>query len=125
MSKYDDLLVDKITLFKRIVHGRYRFPSHSFSQEAQDLISGMLANKLTQRLGCLAHAERDIKEHPFMEDINWGKLGKRMMKAPWVPQLRDPLDASCFESWDHLDDKETTGDYKKLSKKEQDIFVEF
>ena len=124
-TPFYDHNIDQITLFKRIVHGRYRFPSHSFSQEAQDLISGMLANKLTQRLGCLAHAERDIKEHPFMEDINWGKLGKRMMKAPWVPQLRDPLDASCFESWDHLDDKETTGDYKKLSKKEQDIFVEF
>jgi len=83
----------------------------------------MLADKLTQRLGCLAQAERDIKDHPFMEDINWGKLGKRMAKAPWVPQLRDPLDASCFESWDHL--KEMTGDYKQLSKKEQAIFTEF
>jgi len=124
-TPFYDHNIDQITLFKRIVHGRYRFPSHSFSREAQDLISGMLANKLTQRLGCLAQAERDIKDHPFMEDINWGKLGKRMMKAPWVPQLRDPLDASCFESWDHLDDKETTGDYKQLSKKEQDIFVDF
>jgi len=124
-TPFYDHNIDQITLFKRIVHGRYRFPSHSFSKEAQDLISGMLANKLTQRLGCLAQAERDIKDHPFMEDINWGKLGKRMAKAPWVPQLRDPLDASCFESWDHLDDKETTGDYKQLSKKEQAIFTEF
>ena len=37
----------------------------------------------------------------------------------------DPLDASCFESWDHLDDKETTGNYKTLSSKEQDIFKHF
>lgn len=124
-TPFYDHNIDQITLFKRIVHGRYRFPSHSFSEEAQDLIAGMLSNKLTQRLGCLAQAERDIKDHPFMGDINFGKLGKRMMKAPWVPLLRDPLDASCFESWDHLDDKETTGDYKPLSKKEQDIFHEF
>ena len=95
--------IDQITLFKRIVHGRYRFPSGYFSDAAQDLIKGLLANKSTQRLGCLAQAERDIKDHPFLEEINWGKLGKRMMKAPWVPRLRDPLDASCFESWDHLD----------------------
>lgn len=124
-TPFYDNNIDQITLFKRIVHGRYRFPSQSFSEEAQDLIAGMLANKLTQRLGCLAQAERDIKDHPFMGDINFGKLGKRMVKAPWVPLLRDPLDASCFESWDHLDDKETTGDYKPLSKKEQDIFHEF
>lgn len=124
-TPFYDHNIDQITLFKRIVHGRYRFPSHAFSEEAQDLIAGMLANKLTQRLGCLAQAERDIKDHPFMEEINFGKLGKRMSKAPWVPVLRDPLDASCFESWDHLDDKETTGDYKPISKKEQNIFVDF
>eukprot|EP00956_Cyclotella_meneghiniana_P037142 scaffold134820_cov57-Cyclotella_meneghiniana.AAC.8 len=99
---YDDN-IDQITLFKRIVHGRYRFPSGYFSDVAQDLIRGMLANKSTQRLGCLAQAERDIKDHPFLEEVNFGKLGKRLATAPWVPQLRDPLDASCFESWDHLD----------------------
>jgi len=123
-TPFYDHNIDQITLFKRIVHGRYRFPK-SFSDEAQDLISGMLANKSTRRLGCLASAERDIKEHPFMKDINFGKLGKRLLKAPWVPRLRDPLDASCFESWDHLDDKETTGNYKALSSKEQDIFKDF
>jgi len=123
-TPFYDHNIDQITLFKRIVHGRYRFPK-SFSDEAQDLISGMLANKSTRRLGCLASAERDIKEHPFMKDINFGKLGKRLLKAPWVPRLRDPLDASCFESWDHLDDKETTGNYKTLSSKEQDMFQAF
>ncbi|KAL7548944.1 hypothetical protein ACHAWF_012208 [Thalassiosira exigua] len=124
-TPFYDHNIDQITLFKRIVHGRYRFPSQSFSREAQDLIAGMLANKLTQRTGCLAQAERDIKDHPFMDEINFGKLGKRLMKAPWVPVLRDPLDASCFESWDHLDDKETTGEYKQLSEKEQKIFRDF
>jgi len=124
-TPFYDHNIDQITLFKRIVHGRYRFPSQAFSAEAQDLIAGMLANKLTQRLGCLAQSERDIKGHAFMESINFGKLGKRTLKAPWVPVLRDPLDASCFESWDHLDDKETTGEYKQLSKKEQAIFHEF
>lgn len=102
-TPFYDENIDQITLFKRIVHGRYRFPSGYFSDVAQDLIRGMLANKSTQRLGCLAQGERDIKDHPFLEEINWGKLGKRLMKAPWVPRLRDPLDASCFESWDHLD----------------------
>lgn len=124
-TPFYDHNIDQITLFKRIVHGRYRFPSRAFTEEAQDLIAGMLANKLTQRLGCLAQAERDIKQHAFMADINFGKLAKRMMKAPWVPQLRDPLDASCFESWDHLDDKETTGAYKALKSKEQAIFKDF
>ena len=117
--------IDQITLFKRIVFGRHRYPPQSFSAEAQDLISGMLASKSTQRLGCLAHAERDIKDHPFFGDINFGKLSKRMIKAPWVPVLRDPLDASCFESWDHLDDKETRGTFKPLGKNEHDIFHEF
>ena len=60
-----------------------------------------------------------------MDTVNFGKLTRRMLGAPWVPKLRDPLDASCFESWDHLGDKETAGNYKPLSKKEQDIFHEF
>jgi len=121
---YDDN-IDQITLFKRIVHGRYRFPKFGYSESSQSLITGMLANKVTERLGCLAYAERDIKDHPFMKDINFGKLAKRMIKAPWVPQLTNPLDASCFESWDHLEDKETKGGYAPLSKKEQEIFKEF
>lgn len=123
-TPFYDHNIDQITLFKRIVHGRYRFPK-SFSDEAKDLIKGMLANKPTQRLGCLASAERDIKEHPFMKEINFGKLQKRLLKAPWVPSLRDPFDASCFESWDHLENKEKTASYKSLSSKEQDIFKDF
>ncbi|EED90517.1 predicted protein, partial [Thalassiosira pseudonana CCMP1335] len=93
--------IDQKGLFKNIVRGKWKLPDSSkLSKHAIDLIYGMLQRKPTERLGCLAGGYRDIKHHPWMQEVNFVKLVKKQIKAPWTPQISDPLDISNFENFE-------------------------
>jgi hypothetical protein len=75
-------------------------------------------------LGCLAGGYRDVKNHPFLQAVNFSKLVKKQIKAPWIPQVDDPLDISNFEQYD--DDGEDFARKKKpLTAEEQIVFQDF
>ena len=48
---------------------------------AISMISGMLERKPTERLGCLAGGYRDIKNHPWMKEVNFVKLVMKQIKV--------------------------------------------
>ena len=52
------------------------------------------------RAGCLAGGYRDVKMSPFFQEVNFAKLVKKQIKAPWVPHIEDALDISHFENFD-------------------------
>lgn len=110
-------------------------------------MTGMLQRKPTERLGCLAGGYRDIKNHPWMQEVNFVKLVKKQIKvcilcelyfcatnlplgsfhftlqAPWTPKIDDPLDISNFDNFD------ADGDFAKgkkpLTAEEQQVFQDF
>ena len=43
----------------------------------------MLERKPTERLGCLAGGYRDIKNHPWMKEVNFVKLVMKQIKV-WI-----------------------------------------
>lgn len=56
--------------------------------------------------------------------MNFTKLVKKQIKAPWVPHVDDPLDISNFEQYD--DDGEDFARKKKpLTAEEQIVFQDF
>ena len=126
---YDDPTIDQRTLFKRVVGARFQRPVKQtaldaykkVSEEAKDLIKKVLVVKPYKRLGCLPGADLDIRKHPWFADIDWGKLYRKELQAPWVPTVRDPFDGSNF--------KETVARPKTgmrpLSNWEQEQFEEF
>jgi len=117
--------IDQKGLFKSIVYGNWKFPSQSdLSKPARDLIKGLLEKRPAERLGCLAGGYRDVKNHPNFQGVNFTKLVKKQIKAPWVPEIDNPLDISHFENFDG-DDDDFLKDKKPLTPDEQAIFEDF
>eukprot|EP00545_Synedropsis_sp_CCMP1620_P004630 CAMPEP_0119013792 /NCGR_PEP_ID=MMETSP1176-20130426/8976_1 /TAXON_ID=265551 /ORGANISM="Synedropsis recta cf, Strain CCMP1620" /LENGTH=829 /DNA_ID=CAMNT_0006966911 /DNA_START=183 /DNA_END=2672 /DNA_ORIENTATION=+ len=119
--------MDQISLFRAIVKGNFKYPrtrKSLFSEKSKDLINRMLVIDPTQRLGSLARGEKDIYRSAWFEEINFDKLKRKEIPAPWIPKIKDPLDTSNFENWDHLDNKEKAKD-PPISRKDDDIFKTF
>ena len=117
--------LDQMSLFKRIVKAKYTFPkSGVVNSDAQDLIERLLVSRQSNRLGCLARADKDIRDHPWLKSINIEDLLKKKITAPWVPKIKDPLDSQYFDSYKHI---ENEMEVKKppLSKRQQDLFKDF
>ena len=94
------------------------------SPNTKDFLSKMIVRDPTRRLGSLAGGERDIFVHPFFTGIDFKELRRMSLKAPYVPTIKDPLDATNFEDWSHLEDK-SHKKYKSLTKKQEEIFEDF
>jgi serine/threonine protein kinase len=105
------------------VKGAYDMPS-GLSPNTKDFLSKMIVRDPTRRLGSLAGGERDIFVHPFFTGIDFKELRRMAIKAPYVPTIKDPLDAENFEDWSHLEDK-SKKKYKSLTKKQEEIFEDF
>ena len=117
--------MDQITLFRAIVRGSFEFPkSGSMSAEAEDLIMRLLVVDPSQRLGSLASGLKDIYRQSWFSDMNFDRLKRKEIRAPWVPKISDPLDTANFENWDHLPDKDKAL-YPLISAEEDKLFSVF
>jgi len=116
---------DQVSLFKRIVQVKYSFPPGGVVNEvAQDLIQRLIVRRQSNRFGCLARADMDIRDHAWFGVITTEKLLKKQIPAPWVPQIKDPLDASHFDSYRHVEN-EAPSNKPGLSSGQQDLFRDF
>eukprot|EP00559_Dactyliosolen_fragilissimus_P001619 CAMPEP_0184857692 /NCGR_PEP_ID=MMETSP0580-20130426/2842_1 /TAXON_ID=1118495 /ORGANISM="Dactyliosolen fragilissimus" /LENGTH=801 /DNA_ID=CAMNT_0027353433 /DNA_START=163 /DNA_END=2568 /DNA_ORIENTATION=+ len=116
--------IDQIGLFKKICRSRYSLPSSgpNCSIVLNDLITRMLHLDKTRRLGMGAGGANDIKNHPFFAKINFEDLVNKQIAAPWKPNIKDALDVSSFDSWEH---EEKVTKSRPLSAKEQVLFKGF
>eukprot|EP00956_Cyclotella_meneghiniana_P010788 scaffold15090_cov50-Cyclotella_meneghiniana.AAC.7 len=116
--------IDQKGLFRNIVRGNWSIPKKAkVGDNAISMISGMLERKPTERLGCLAGGYRDIKNHPWMKEVNFVKLVMKQIKAPWTPQIDDPTDLSNFDNFDGSEN-DLKGK-KPLTAEEQLVFKDF
>jgi len=122
--------MDQISLFRAIVKGEFKFPTSKrkraefFSKEAKYLITKLLTRSPSRRIGSLADGEQEIYDAEFFQDIQFDKLKAKEIKAPWKPQLKNALDTSNFENWNHLEDK-TKVSNPPISSKHNAIFSTF
>ena len=116
---------DQVSLFKRIVQVKYSFPPGGVVNEvAQDLIQRLIVRRQANRFGCLARGDMDIRDHAWFGGITTEKLLKKEIPAPWIPHIKDPLDASHFDSYAHVE-KEAPSSKPALSASQQDLFKNF
>lgn len=115
---------DQMRLFKKIVQGKFAYPSsRPVSKAADDLIQRLLQRHQSKRLGNLKGGHVDVQKHPWFADIDLQKLLNRELKAPWKPQIKDALDSSNFDDYSSM---EKDGPKKaNLSAKDQSVFREF
>lgn len=74
--------VDKKNLYRRIMSGSLRFPP-KMEAETKDLIAWLLSKDPKDRPTEFS----EIKQHPFFNDIHWGRVAKKEAIPPWVPDL--------------------------------------
>ena len=115
--------MDQMTLFRSIVQDDY-YPPQGATPEATDIISKFLTKDPSHRIGALARGEREIFEHPWFQKLDRNKLRRKEYSAPWVPEIEDPFDTSCFDDWDHLEDK-TQEKQALLEDEDAELFKEF
>jgi CRP-like cAMP-binding protein len=115
----------QMDMFKNIVLVKYEFPL-LMSTTGQDLIKKLLVRQVPSRLGAQSRGHYDIAEHPWFKesDIDRKKLVKGKIAPPWVPEVKDPFDASNFDDFSSLEmEREDLG--TPLSNEEQAIFADF
>jgi len=96
---------DQVSLFKRIVQVKYSFPNGIVHELAQDLIQRLIVRRQANRLGCLSKGDMDVRDHMWFSIIDVDKLLRRHIPPPWIPRIRDPLDATHFDSYRHLENE--------------------
>lgn len=117
--------MDQIALFQSICKGVYQFPPAGvMSMEVEDLLQRFFVLDPAKRLGSLARGINEIYAHTWFSDVDFAELRHKELNAPWVPEIKDPLDKSNFENWDHLEDK-TLHKNPPLSAEQQRIFQNF
>ena len=84
-----------------IVRAEIRFPQ-LVSQDARDLIAGLLEPVVPCRLGCRGDDAHEVKSHPLLRGINWDALRGRTLPPPVVPELKDDFDVSHFDGFEDV-----------------------
>ncbi|CAG8629821.1 22175_t:CDS:2 [Dentiscutata erythropus] len=90
---YDE---DHMRLYEKILAGRIKYPSF-FDSDAKDLLKRLLTSDLTKRYGNLKGGSKDIKSHVWFKGVDWDRLLRREIQAPYVPCVNGEGDASNFD----------------------------
>jgi len=86
-------------IYENILKGRVKYPPY-ISADAQDLLSKLITNDLSKRLGNLVGGSKDIMNHPWFSEVTWDRLMKKDIDAPYVPPVRAGAgDASQFDKY--------------------------
>lgn len=97
---FDD---EPIETYKKIIKCRIKFPRY-FSQEAKELIKGLLRSKPVKRLGVLRGGARNIRKHTWFSDFSWENLVSFKARPPIIPKVRGPDDIRNFDQVEEDDD---------------------
>jgi len=96
-------------LYENIMNGRIKYPSY-FDPVAKDLLAKLLTSDLSKRYGNLKAGSADIFNHPWFAEVNWERLERREIDAPYIPPIRPGGgDSSQFERYD--EEGEEYGDF--------------
>lgn len=88
---------DHEVLFDLILHEEIRLPS-KLSANAKDILSQLLQKDPRKRLGGGERDGRDVQEHPFFFQMDFDKLYRLEIPAPFVPEIKAADDTSNFDT---------------------------
>jgi len=118
--------MDQMALFKSVCRGRVSYPPDcNASVNALDLVQKILVVDPTDRFGCTARADLDIRDHPWFEGFDWGALYRKELTVPWKPKIKSPFDGANYGTWSDPEKEKATKGLKPLSRQEQALFAEF
>ena len=84
-------------MYRKILSDKLVFPPQ-MSAHAKDILAKLLDRNPASRLGSGATDMMELTSHPFFASINWQKLRKKEIPAPYKPTVRDNTDVSNFDA---------------------------
>jgi len=93
---------NQIDTFLRIVQCDLKIPPH-VTPVCADLIRGLMTINPAKRLGMSTKAIGEIKSHAWFDGFDWAALKAQRIRAPYIPNVKRPDDASHFDQIDPRD----------------------
>jgi serine/threonine protein kinase SCH9 len=87
---------DNQQMYKNIAFGKVRFPKDALSQDGRNFVKGLLNRNPKHRLGSVGDA-RELRAHPFFNDVEWDLLIAKKIPPPFKPQVSSETDTSNFD----------------------------
>lgn len=82
-----------IKLYEKIIACKVRYPPY-FEPLAKDLLKRLLTADLTKRIGNLLDGSKDIFGHLWFAEVDWDRLYRKEIPAPYIPPLSTNEDSS-------------------------------
>ena len=95
---------DTMAIYQKVIKCKIKFPSY-FPSDAKSLVRHLLVKDLSKRYGNLKGGVNDIKYHRFFKNLDWNKLIKYEIKAPYIPKIKNNGDCDNFEVYKESDGK--------------------
>ena len=94
---------DPMKIYENILEGNIQFSSH-FDDKSKSLIKHLLEPDLSRRYGNLKNGVNDIKNHLFFKSLNWDKLLRQEIEAPFIPKLKGDNELKYYNVYPEYDD---------------------
>ena len=95
---------DTMAIYQKVIKGKLKFPSY-FPSDAKSLVKHLLVKDLSKRYGNLKDGVNDIKNHRFIINLDWLKLIKYEIEAPYIPKIKNNGDCDNFDFYKESDGK--------------------
>jgi len=112
------------TIFANVLEGNVDCPKHMDAQ-ARDLITKLLMQDPTKRLGSLKNGSKGVQRHPFFKGFDFKACKHRKVKPPHVPTVSGPDDTSMFVKYTNKVAADAEGGEQMCSEEEQEMFNRF
>ncbi|KAJ1025218.1 hypothetical protein NDA16_002722 [Ustilago loliicola] len=97
-----------IKLYEKIIACKVRYPPY-FETGVKDLLKNLLTADLSKRYGNLHRGSKDIFGHMWFAEVDWDRLYRREIPAPYLPTVTADGDSSQFERYPEND----VGEYSR------------
>nr|AVY51828.1 protein kinase A catalytic subunit [Ustilago esculenta] len=91
-----------IKLYEKIIACKVRYPPY-FETGVKDLLKNLLTADLSKRYGNLHRGSKDIFGHMWFAEVDWDRLYRREIPAPYLPTVTADGDSSQFERYPEND----------------------
>ena len=109
---------DTMKIYENILAGKIQFTS-DFNESSRSLIKHLLEHDLSKRYGNLKNGVADIKNHAFFKSMNWDKLLRQEIEAPFTPKIKGNNELKYYNVYPDSDDK------AEACNKDEDPFIKW
>lgn len=79
-------------MYFKIMHAKLELPD-TMDENTKSILLGLLERDPTKRLADAAH----VKAHPYFKGLDWEKLLRKEVPAPFIPPVKSKLDTSMVD----------------------------